>query len=111
MDLRKELFEAVERCGLTAKELSQRSGVSEAQISRFRSGGNIAFRNFQKLVDGLPPGAFLPTSSESQTSEEIANELERLAQKVRRRVQEKSPSTSESTNSELQEALVITKCQ
>lgn len=57
------------------------------------------------------PGAFLPTSSESQTSEEIANALERLAQKVRRRVKEKSPSTSESTNSELQEALVITKCK
>ena len=103
MDLRKLLFEAVEKCGVTAKELSQSSGVSEAQISRFRSGGDIAFRNFQKLVDGLPPDALhkftslLSAPSEPQSNEEIAFVLELLAQKVRYQAKNKSPKTRKST--------------
>ncbi len=58
MELREVLFKAAERSELTGKELSERSGVSEAQISRFRKGGDISFKNFQRLVDGLPPHAY-----------------------------------------------------
>lgn len=58
MELRDALFKAVDRAELTGKQLSEKSGVSEAQISRFRKGGDISFKNFQKLIDGLTRQAY-----------------------------------------------------
>ena len=48
------LFEALAWGGMTAKELSQTAGVTEAQISRFRKGGDIYSSVVQRLIDGLP---------------------------------------------------------
>lgn len=52
------MFKTIDRCELTAKELSERAGVSQAQISRFRKGEDLAFSTFQRLVDGLPREAY-----------------------------------------------------
>ncbi|RUS93788.1 hypothetical protein DSM106972_095470 [Dulcicalothrix desertica PCC 7102] len=57
MQLRDALFTAIDKYQLTAKELSEKAGVSQAQISRFRKGEDLAFSTFQRLVDGLPRDA------------------------------------------------------
>lgn len=48
------LFEAMAWGGMTAKELSQKAGTTEAQISRFRKGGDIYSSVVQRLIDALP---------------------------------------------------------
>ena len=58
MQLRNALFIAIDRCGLTAKELSEQSGVSQAQISRFRKGEDLTFSTYEKLIKGLPREAY-----------------------------------------------------
>lgn len=58
MQLRNALFTAIDRYGLTAKELSEKSGVSQAQISRFRKGEDLTFSTYERLVKGLPREAY-----------------------------------------------------
>lgn len=58
MKPRSALFKALDDCRFTAKQLSQASGVSEAQISRLRNGGEVSLENFEKLIDALPPDVY-----------------------------------------------------
>ena len=39
---------------ITAREISQKSGVTEANISKFRKGGDIYTSSYEKLLDALP---------------------------------------------------------
>lgn len=48
------LFEALAVEDMTAKQLSQLSGCTEAQLSRFRNGGGIHTTVFQRIIDSLP---------------------------------------------------------
>lgn len=48
------LFEALAVEGVTAKQLSQLAGCTEAQLSRFRNGGDIYSSVTQRLIDALP---------------------------------------------------------
>ena len=77
MELRNALFAAIDKSGLTGKELSERSGVTQSQISRFRKGEDIAFLTFQRLVSGLPREAyhqFITTLMvEQMSSQELGN--------------------------------------
>lgn len=51
-------FKALKIGGLTAKEISKRSGVRQASISSFRNGGDIYSSVLQKLIDALPDGVY-----------------------------------------------------
>ena len=51
-------FKALKIGGLTAKEISERSGVRQASISSFRNGGDIYSSILQKLLDALPDGVY-----------------------------------------------------
>ena len=48
------LFEALAVEDMTAKQLSQLAGCTEAQLSRFRNGGDIYSSVTQRLIDALP---------------------------------------------------------
>jgi predicted transcriptional regulator len=54
MQLRDALFTAIDKSGLTGKELSERANVSQAQISRFRKGEDLSYSTIQRLINGLP---------------------------------------------------------
>lgn len=47
-------FEILKRGKITAKEISKRSGVTEANISKFRKGGDIYSSSYERLVEALP---------------------------------------------------------
>ena len=47
-------FEILKRGKMTAKEISKRSGVTEANISKFRKGGDIYSSTYERLVEALP---------------------------------------------------------
>ena len=49
--------ETMFRYALTGKEIADRSGVSERQISRFRNGENLRTDSLEKLIQALPPDA------------------------------------------------------
>ena len=49
--------EAMFRYELRGSELSKRSGVSNAQISKFRSGQNITIATLEKLLAAMPQEA------------------------------------------------------
>lgn len=51
-------FKALKIGGLTAKEISERSGVRQASISSFRNGGDIYSSILQKLLDALPDAVY-----------------------------------------------------
>ena len=84
------LFEALAWGGMTAKELSRSAEVTEAQISRFRKGGDIYSSVVQRLIDGLPDriysrfialldGHEVPKSADVQ----IANQILDLAYELK----------------------------
>lgn len=59
MELRSSLLTTIDKFKITGKELSQASGLTEAQISGFRNGKReIELKNFEKLVSSLPPDAY-----------------------------------------------------
>lgn len=47
-------FEILKRGKLTAKDISKRSGVTEANISKFRKGGDVYTSTYEKLINALP---------------------------------------------------------
>ena len=47
------LREAIERSGLTRYEISKRSGVDQAALSRFVAGGSLKLESVDKLIDCL----------------------------------------------------------
>jgi transcriptional regulator with XRE-family HTH domain len=49
--------EAMFRYGLRGSDLSKRSGVSNAQISKFKSGQNINVATMEKLLAAMPQDA------------------------------------------------------
>ncbi|MGJ3252341.1 MAG: helix-turn-helix domain-containing protein [Elainellaceae cyanobacterium] len=49
--------ETVFRFRLKAKDLSERSGLTEAQISLFKSGRNIRIDNLERLLEAMPESA------------------------------------------------------
>ena len=64
MDLEKKrniadsYFQALKIGGLTAKEISKRSGVRESTISNFRNGNDVYSSMVQKLIDALPKAVY-----------------------------------------------------
>ena len=94
-NLSQALFEALDQDGMTAKELSKLAGVTEAQISRFRKGGDLYSSAVQRLIDALPTSIynrFLSLLSnkeevreQSQSSEiKIAEQIWQLARELKR---------------------------
>lgn len=48
------LMDARIKSGLTQKELSERTGISQSDISKFENGnGNPSLRTIQRLADGM----------------------------------------------------------
>ena len=59
MKLRNALLATIDSFKITGKELSKMSGLTEAQISGFRTGKReIDLKNFEKLVNSLPPDEY-----------------------------------------------------
>lgn len=59
MELRAALLTTINKFKITGKELSQASGLTEAQVSGFRTGKReIELKNFEKLVSSLPSDAY-----------------------------------------------------
>lgn len=59
MRIREALFKTLDTFKITGKQLSADSGVSESQISSFRRGNReLELKNFEKLVEALPPNAY-----------------------------------------------------
>ncbi|NJL10838.1 MAG: hypothetical protein HC908_13550 [Calothrix sp. SM1_7_51] len=52
--MRDALFTAIDKSGLTGKDLNERSNVSQAQIYRERKGDDLSYSNIQRLINGLP---------------------------------------------------------
>jgi len=104
MLLKDALFKAMDKCGLTAKELSERSGVTQAQISRFRKGEDLAFLTFQRLVAGLPREAYHQFTTtlvvEQMDSQELGNLImSAVTQLQQKPVESKSVIESKPTES------------
>lgn len=53
-DIASCFFEVLKRGKLTAKEISKRSGITEANISKFKKGGDIYSSSYERLVKALP---------------------------------------------------------
>lgn len=50
----KALIEARNKAGLTQKELAERTGISQSDISKFERGnGNPSIKTVQRLADGM----------------------------------------------------------
>lgn len=62
------MIDARKRTGLTQKQLSERTGISQSDISKFETGGgNPSLRTLQRLAAGMGTVLrieFLPTVSE-----------------------------------------------
>lgn len=59
MRIREALFKTLDTFKITGKQLSANSGVTESQISSFRRGNReLELKNFEKLVEALPPDAY-----------------------------------------------------
>jgi transcriptional regulator with XRE-family HTH domain len=59
MKIREALFKTLDTFKITGKQLSAVSGVTESQISSFRRGNReLELKNFEKLVEALPPDAY-----------------------------------------------------
>lgn len=59
MKIREALFKTLDTFKITGKKLSAASGVTESQISSFRRGNReLELKNFEKLVEALPPDAY-----------------------------------------------------
>jgi hypothetical protein len=57
--LREAFFLAVKEAKITGKELARLSGLSESQLSEFRTGKReITLTNFEQVVNSLPPDAY-----------------------------------------------------
>lgn len=104
-DISQAFFEALAWGGMTAKELSEIAGVTQAQISRFRKGGDIYSSVVQRLIDGLPDRIyqkFLSLLDEKEkeiprnADTEIINKILDLAYDLKN-----SRSTTSKTNKEL----------
>lgn len=59
MKIREALFKTLDTFKISGKQLSADSGVSESQISSFRRGNReLELKNFEKLLEALPPNAY-----------------------------------------------------
>lgn len=58
MKLREALLQTFDKYKITGKQLSEISGITEAQISRFRNGAELSLVNFEKIVNSLPESAY-----------------------------------------------------
>ena len=58
MKLREALIQTFDKYKITGKQLSEASGITEAQISRFKNGGELSLVNFEKVVTSLPGSAY-----------------------------------------------------
>jgi transcriptional regulator with XRE-family HTH domain len=59
MRIREALFQTLDTFKISGKQLSADSGVTESQISSFRRGNReLDLKNFEKLVEALPPNAY-----------------------------------------------------
>ena len=87
-------FEILKRGKITAKEISKRSGVTEANISKFRKGGDIYSSSYERLVEALPKELkrqyYLllseeesPIISEYKLKSEVADIIESTAYQLR----------------------------
>ncbi|MDJ0592995.1 MAG: hypothetical protein QNJ72_23910 [Pleurocapsa sp. MO_226.B13] len=87
-------FQVLKLGRVTAREISRRSGISEANISKFRKGADIYNSNYQKLLDALPEKLrrqyYLlllegesPQASDRALELDIADRLESSAYKLR----------------------------
>ena len=87
-------FETLKRGKLTAKDISKRSGVTEANISKFRKGGDVYTSTYEKLIDALPKELkkqyYLllledkpPIVSEYEMKSKVADTIENTAYQLR----------------------------
>lgn len=87
-------FKILKSSRITAKEISQKSGITEANISKFRKGGDILLSSYQKLIDALPAElrkqyyllilqGETPEKSDKLLGLEIADRLESSAYQLR----------------------------
>lgn len=60
MRLREALISTINKFKISGRSLAQATGMTEPQISVFRTGNrdNIELKNFEKLVEALPPEAY-----------------------------------------------------
>jgi sugar-specific transcriptional regulator TrmB len=90
-------FKALKIGGLTAKEISKRSGVRQASISSFRNGGDIYSSVLQKLINALPDAVYQQyllllsekeslekDGSQERTDDPIVERIENLAYQLRK---------------------------
>lgn len=51
--LRDTIKEEIKRSGKTQKEISERTGITENQISKFLNGGEMVSKNIAKICEAL----------------------------------------------------------
>lgn len=56
--VRQALFKTLKKFKIKGNHLSRVTGITEAQLSRFRNGGELSLMNFEKIVAALPPEAY-----------------------------------------------------
>ncbi len=86
INLREALFQALAQAEISAKELSEKSQVTPAQVSRLKNCKYISSSTLQRLIDALPPKAynhFYCLIAPQKSEQEIAEQLFELASQLK----------------------------